>query len=713
MQTTLQLEGLDCAVCASELEEQIKNMQGVSTASVSFATQKLVVEYDLEETLDRVIYTANHFEDVKVVVGSEKQEKMVNGELFSKRKAEKNVKKQFFLIGLSAIFFIIAGVLQKVLKTQPYLTISYVAFAVSYVAVAYPILKNTVKSLLKGKIFNENFLMTVASIGAILIGEIAEGVAVMLLYQLGETLQAVAVGSSRRSIADLMNLKSEFATLLKNGEQTIISAKEVQKGDILLVKAGEKIPVDGCLLSATATLDTKALTGESHLKKSKVGGQLLSGMINAGEVLKMQALRVYEDSASQKILQLIENATISKAKTEKFITKFAKYYTPIVCLLAVVIAAIIPFFDGLIQTGSFTFYEGMRWVRSALTFLVVSCPCALVVSVPLSYFSGIGACAKNGVLIKGATYLDVLARAKQIAFDKTGTLTEGNFTVLQTHQKADVNEDEILQITAAVERHSSHPIAKAFSSVRTTYKATNTLEKAGFGLQAEIGGSKVFVGSHGWLLQNGINCEELHSVNTLVYVAKDGNCIGVIELGDKLRKESLQAIEKLKNLGFQRMIMLTGDREEKANAIGKTLGLNEISATLLPDEKLQKAKEYIRQGELIYVGDGINDAPVMTIANCAVSMGKLGSAAAVEASDVVLIEDDLSALATGITYAKKTRKIVMQNIVFSIAMKVAFMALGLIGVLPLSLAVFADVGVMLLAVLNALRIKMIRKEKNK
>lgn len=708
MKQILQLDGLDCAVCAAELEEQISNIEGVIQASLAFTTQKLSVEYDREETLEKIIYTANHFEEVRVIIPNAKNTQISKNTAKEETEESSNKKRrrEWLCISISAVCFACGAIVGHFSYALQVLQIvSYILYAAAYFTVAYPILMLTCKNVAKGKIFDENFLMSVASIGAMLLGEIAEGVAVMLLYQLGETLQAMAVGSSRRSITKLMDLKSEFATKIVQGEQVTIPADEVQKGDVLIVKAGEKVPVDGCLLSVIATLDTKSLTGEAELKKAAIGEELLSGYVNAGGVLKMQALRPYEDSAAQRILQLVENAANGKAKPEKFITRFAKYYTPAVCAIAVFLALFMPLLQGVFTLGYVHFYQLERWIRSALTFLVVSCPCALVVSVPLTYFSGIGTCAKWGVLVKGATYLDVLAQAKTIAFDKTGTLTEGNFTILNVYPENGISKEEVLLLAAAVEKNSSHPIAKAFRTIRSPYKAIDAHERAGQGITATINGESVLVGN-GELLKNyQVQYNETRSVYTLVYVVKNGTWLGTIELGDKTRDEAKSVVEELKNCGFTRSLMLTGDRRDRAQAVANEIGVYEVNAELLPDEKLETAQRIKENGLLVYVGDGINDAPVMAVADCAVSMGKLGSAAAVEASDLVLISDDLSALVRGVKTAKKTRKIVLQNIVFSLVMKVVFMALGAVGLLQLWLAVFADVGVMLLAVFNSFRVR--------
>ena len=420
----------------------------------------------------------------------------------------------------------------------------------------------------------------------------------------------------------------------------------------------------------------------------------------------MKVLRGYENCAVSKILDMVENASAGKAKPEKFITKFARIYTPLVCCIAVVMAVVAPLLEGWIVDGGLVFYNTSRWVQSALSFLVISCPCALVISVPLSYFSGIGACAKHGILVKGATYLDIAARVKTLAMDKTGTLTEGNFTICGVHA-----EDEIalLQLVAAVERCSAHPITKAFENVKTELIAENVQEVVGCGLAADVNSEKVLVGNAKLMEKYGVDFVARDSVYTLIYVAKDGEFLGVVEVGDRLRDEAKLCVSTVRSLGLSDVVMLTGDRVERAEKMANEVGMSAFNAELLPLDKLSAVKEMQRIGAVMYVGDGINDAPVMAQANCSVSMGKLGSAAAVEVSDMVLISDKLTALPMAVKIARRTRAVVMQNIVFSIVMKVAFMALSVAGILPLWLAVFADVGVMLLAVLNSFRVRLTGK----
>ena len=693
MKTLLRIENLDCPVCAEALQSDLQKIKGVISAQVDYVSQTIALETMDEEAVKKAIKTANRFEEVRVL-----------DEGMYATKSQSHVK-EWLLIGCSALFLIIGLLLGKWTDKTAVEILRYILFAVAYLSVGYPVLISTAKNIVKGRVFDENFLMTVASVGAVALGEVGEGVLVMLLYHLGELLQSIAVGSSRKSVAQLMDLKSEWATVLENGEHKQVKPEELKAGDTLLVKAGEKVPADGVLLSEEAVLDTKSLTGEAEPRRIEKGGELLSGCINAGSVYEMQVTRPYADSAVGKILDMVENASSGKAKPERFITKFAKIYTPVVCILAVALALVVPLFSGLVADGRLYFKDISRWVQSALTFLVISCPCALIISVPLTYFSGIGACAKHGVLVKGAVYLDTVAKAKLVAFDKTGTLTEGDFTVQAVYPETGVSETALLSLVAAVEKNSSHPIAKAFARYKASEGISSVREAAGYGLIAEQNGVPVLVGKADLLGENGIPYTEITSHNTLVYVAKDGVFLGVIEIGDGLKKEAKQTISELKKLGFARSVMLTGDHEHRARAVAEKAGVDEVYAGLLPDEKLQKAEELKKDGVLVYVGDGINDAPVMMTADCAVSMGKLGSAAAVEASDMVLISDNLSALPKGVKIARKTRTVVMQNIWFSIVMKVAFMTLGACGVLPLWLAVFADVGVMLLAVLNSFRVR--------
>lgn len=695
MKKVLHIENLDCPVCAEALQGDLAKIKGVQSVVVDYVTQTITIETDNEEVIARVIKKANAFEEVRVLDGG-----------MYEMKGDSH-KKEWLFIGVSAVLFAVGFCIEHLLQGLPWTVTYYVVYALAYLLVGHTVLISTVKNVAKGRIFDENFLMSIASIGAIVLGEMSESVLVMLLYQLGELLQSIAVGSSRKSVAKLMELKSETATLLINGEQKIVAPETLKAGDVVLVKAGERIPADSVLISASAMVDTKSLTGESEPRVYQSGEEILSGCINVGGMVELKVLRPYKDSAVNKILDMVENAASGKAAPEKFISKFARVYTPVVCCIALAMTIFAPLVEGLLLDGGFHFVNVARWAQSALTFLVISCPCALIISVPLSYFSGIGSCAKNGVLVKGATYLDVVARAKTLAVDKTGTLTEGEFKICGVY--AEENEEDLLPLVAAVEIGSAHPIAKAFTDVKTDYHAEKVTEVAGCGLSAEVNGQAVLVGTAKWLTSQGINMAEKNSVYTLIYAARAGKYLGSIEVGDRLRGETKDSILEIKKLGISNIVMLTGDRYSRAEKIANEVGMSAFKAELLPIDKQEEVKKLQENGRLIYVGDGINDAPVMVTADCAVSMGKLGSAAAIDVSDMVLISDHLSALPKAVKIARRTRAVVLQNIVFSIVMKLGFMVLGAVGILPLWVAVFADVGVMLLAVLNSFRVRFTGK----
>ena len=719
--TVLKIENLHCAGCAAELEELLKKHEGLSEVSVDFVGQKIGFRAKDKAAIQKAIDAANKFEKVRVLNANEalgEGRDLEETKKSVKKSAFDENKKQLIPILFSAVFFLAGVLLARCFDFTAARVISYACYAIAYFSVGYPVLVSTAKNVAKGRVFDENFLMTIASVGAVLLGDYAEGVAVMFLYQLGEWLQAVAVGSSRRSVTDLMALKSESANRVKavseNGEEEIetVAPEKLKIGDVVMVRAGEKIPCDGVIVSEKASLDTKSLTGEAEIRTLHAGEEALSGCINAGGVFRMRITKEYKDSAVKRILDLMENSTAQKAQSEKFITKFSRYYTPIVCVSALAVAFLLPLIDVFKGAGYFTNFA--RWTSAALNFLVISCPCALIISVPLTYFCGLGACAREGVLVKGATYLDSLAKAEIIALDKTGTLTKGDFSVTRMNENAPFTAKEVLAFAAAAEKNSTHPLAKAFAAAGTAeedakkYTALSAEEIAGNGIKALLedkAGEKyeVLCGKAAFLKNAGVSVKEVQSVHTVVYVSVNGKFAGSAEIGDSLRTSAKSAIRELKETGVKKAVMLTGDSAGRAENVAKEAGLDEWRAGLLPDDKLTAAEELKKEGTLIYVGDGINDAPVMACADCAVSMGKLGAAAAVEASDLVLISDDLSALAAGRKTAQKTQKIVKENIAFSIFCKVAFLVGSIAGIIPLWLAVFADVGVMMLAVLNALR----------
>ena len=686
---------MDCANCARELEEELNKLDNIE-ASVDFMNMKVVLYSDSEMAINKAKYVINHFEEVQIV--DEDNE------------SKESHKKDYIALAISGVLFIAAILISNFVSAFAGKVVSYILYILAYVVVGHEVLINTVKNLSKGRIFDENFLMTLASLGAMVLGFINdgdglfEGVAVMYLYELGELLQSLAVGKSRNSITKLMDLKSNVAILIKDGEQQVVAPEELKVDDIILVKVGEKIPVDGIIVKGDTSLDLKSLNGEAIPKDVKVGDEVLSGAINLNKVIEVKVVREYKDSTVAKILDLVENSSQTKAKPEKFITKFAKYYTPIVVMAAVVVASIVPTIICAVG-GAFTWATYSTWIYNALCFLVISCPCALVISVPLAYFAGIGRSARNGVLIKGSTSLDELAKANIVAFDKTGTLTQGIFSVKSS------SSDEALNIAKALESFSSHPIARAFDNIKQVYKAEDVEEISGKGLKGVISKAQVLVGNKKLMEDNNIDIKDVDSLSTIIYVAKDGKFVGYIEIDDILKDGAKEAIAALRNEGATHLAMLSGDNQKRAQAIADELSLDSCYGALLPDQKLQKAEELKAQGGLIYVGDGINDAPVMTAANCAISMGSIGSDAAIEASDVVLISDDLSLIAKSKKISKKTRKIVFENIIGSLFVKFAIMILdltwGLIipgAVFPMIVSVIADVGVMLIAVLNSMRL---------
>ncbi len=694
----LNIAGLCCANCARELEEDLNRIEGVS-AVVDFVNLRVLLNAADPSAREKAIYTITHFEDVKIVTEKPERKSVLKERL-----------KDIILIAVATALFIPALVLDLTGTAKsglPAEIITYVLYGLSYLTVGHPVLINTVKNIAKGKIFDENFLMAIASIGAILLGIFAgdgfvEGVAVMLLYQLGELLQGIAVGSSRNSISSLMDLKSDTATRVEGGVQRTVSPEELRAGDTIIIKAGEKVPVDCRVISGESALDMKSLNGESLPRDIKAGDEMLSGSINLSGVLEAEVIREYENSAVAKILELVENSTAKKSKPEKFITKFAKYYTPAVCAIAAIVAGIVPTVICAVN-ASFIWDTYREWIYTALSFLVISCPCALVISVPLSYFGGIGRCAKFGILVKGSTCLDALALSAVAAFDKTGTLTEGAFEVVNS------TDEKTLQLAAAAEKFSSHPVSVAFKNVSTEYEVQNAEEVAGKGVKCLLNGETLLVGNGKLLKEHGVDFEEKQSVSTVVYVSLAGKFVGFAEIDDKIKDGAREALAELKKSGVAHTEMLTGDREERAKIIAEELALDGFKAGLLPDEKLNRAVELKAEGKLIYVGDGINDAPVMTAADCAVSMGKVGSDAAIEASDIVLVSDNLRLLPKGRRIAKGTRRLVIENIAGSLIVKVAIMALSVaLPAFPLLAAIAADVGVMLIAVLNALRTNLIK-----
>ena len=575
-------------------------------------------------------------------------------------------------------------------------------FIISYIIVGGDVVKRAVKNIFKGQVFDENFLMSIATIGAFFIGEYPEGVAVMLFYQVGELFQSYAVGKSRKSIASLMDIRPDYANVKKGDELVKVDPDEVQIGDIIVIKAGEKIPLDGKVIEGSSMIDISALTGESIPREVEVGSDILSGCININGVITAEVTKEFGESTVSKILDLVENASSKKSNSEQFITKFARYYTPVVVIIAVFLAIIPP----LVIDGA-TFSD---WIYRALAFLVVSCPCALVISIPLSFFGGIGGASKKGVLVKGSNYLEALAETEIVVFDKTGTLTKGVFNVQEIHPEG-VSKEELLELTAHAESYSNHPISlslkRAYSKEIDNGRISDVEEISGHGVIATVDGKKVMAGNIKLMKMMDIPYFKGELIGTIVHVAVNNKYIGYIVIADEVKEDSAQAIKELKAANIKQTVMLTGDNKSIGSKVAKELGLDKVYAELLPADKVEKLEELFSQkskkGKLAFVGDGINDAPVLARADIGIAMGGLGSDAAIEASDVVIMTDEPSKIATTMKISKKTLKIAHQNIVFAIGIKIIVLILSAFGITTMWAAIFADVGVTIIAVLNAFR----------
>lgn len=575
-------------------------------------------------------------------------------------------------------------------------------FIISYIIVGGDVVKRAVKNIFKGQVFDENFLMSIATIGAFFIGEYPEGVAVMLFYQVGELFQSYAVGKTRKSIASLMDIRPDYANVKKGDELVKVDPDEVQIGDIIVIKAGEKIPLDGKVIEGSSMIDTSALTGESIPRVVEVGSDILSGCININGVITAEVTKEFGESTVSKILDLVENASSKKSNSEQFITKFARYYTPVVVIIAVFLAIIPP----LVIDGA-TFSD---WIYRALAFLVVSCPCALVISIPLSFFGGIGGASKKGVLVKGSNYLEALAETEIVVFDKTGTLTKGVFNVQEIHPEG-VSKEELLELTAHAESYSNHPISlslkRAYSKEIDNGRISDVEEISGHGVIATVDGKKVMAGNIKLMKMMDIPYFNGELIGTIVRVAVNNKYIGYIVIADEVKEDSAQAIKELKAANIKQTVMLTGDNKSIGSKVAKELGLDKVYAELLPADKVEKLEELFSQkskkGKLAFVGDGINDAPVLARADIGIAMGGLGSDAAIEAADVVIMTDEPSKIATTMKISKKTLKIAHQNIVFAIGIKIIVLILSAFGITTMWAAIFADVGVTIIAVLNAFR----------
>ena len=610
-------------------------------------------------------------------------------------------KRNVFRIAFAAVLFVVVWAL----PTDGVLRL--LTFLVPYAIVGYDVVFEALRNIAHGQVFDENFLMSVATIGAFFVADYPEAVAVMLFYQIGELFQSIAVGKSRKSIAALMDIRPDYANVLRDGDVKTVSPEEVEIGEIIEIKPGEKIPLDAVVTKGETTVNTAALTGESVPVTCRVGDAVISGSVNQNGLIEARVTSVFGESTVSKILDLVENATSKKAKSENFITRFAKYYTPCVVFAALALALIPP----LLFKQPFSV-----WVTRALTFLVVSCPCALVVSVPLTFFCGIGGASRQGVLIKGANYLETLSKAETVVFDKTGTLTNGTFTVVAIHPQQ-ISERELLDLTATAESVSSHPIAtsilKAYGEPIDNTRIGNIEELSGRGIHAVIDGKSVYVGN-GVLMQSvGVDFHECKTVGTTVHIAVDGLYAGHIVIADTVKPDAKSAVEQLKASGIRKTVMLTGDSDAVGQAVAKELGMDEAYTQLMPDDKVEKTEKLLAEkntkSTLAFVGDGINDAPVLARADVGIAMGALGSDAAIEAADVVLMDDKPTKLVTALKISRKTMRIVRQNIVFALSVKAVVLLLSAFGLASMWVAVFADVGVMILAVCNAVRAMRCKK----
>lgn len=616
------------------------------------------------------------------------------------------MKKRLCFIIASVILFVFS----MIVKFEN-VWINNIIFLISYLLVGIKILKKAIKNILRGKVFDENFLMSLATVGAFAVGEFPEAAMVMILYQIGELFQDYAVNKSRKSIASLMDIRPDYANVYRDDKIEKVNPSEVAIGEIIVVKPGEKIPLDGTVVEGTSMLDTSALTGESVPRKIEVGDDALSGTINETGLIKVKVTKPFGESTVNKILDLVENASSKKSKSEKFITKFAKYYTPTVVIIAVIIALIPPL---IIQDATFK-----DWIYKALSFLVVSCPCALVISIPLGFFGGIGGASKLGILIKGSNALEALADVETVVFDKTGTLTKGVFEV-QDVKNVEIEKEELVRLVAHAEKFSTHPVAE---SVKRFYNNEideniigNIEEIGGYGIIANIENKEVLVGNDKLMAKKNIVYEKCGEAGTILYVAIDNKFVGYILISDKIKDDSEKALKELKKMNIKKTVMLTGDRKEVANSVGKKLKLDEVFSELLPDGKVEKVEELMKvkssKGKLAFVGDGINDAPVLVVSDVGIAMGGLGSDAAIEAADIVIMTDEPSKISKAIKIAKKTMRIVKENIVFALAVKFIVLLLTVIGVSTMWEAVFADVGVSVIAILNSLRMLHVKSFKN-
>lgn len=697
------LEGLDCAHCAAKIESKVNKLPEIKNASVDFLSKKLKCDLYDEKKLNSVIKDIKSIvkklePDVEVIYEVDKKSNIIE-----KLSKEKNTKVRNIIFVFGVLIYTI-GILFKF----PF-KIEFILFLLSYLAIGKDVLWKAVKNISHGQIFDENFLMCIASIGAFTIGQFPEAVAVMLFYKVGEYFQDRAVDNSRRSIADLMNIKPEFANVKTVSGLKKVRPEDVNIGEFILVKPGEKIPLDGEIVQGKSMVDTSALTGESLPKEVGCSDKVLGGYINENGILTLKVTKTFGESTVAKILDLVENASSKKAPTENFITKFARYYTPAVVAFAIGLALLPPF---LVGGESFS-----KWIYRALVFLVVSCPCALVISVPLGFFGGIGAASKHGILVKGGNYLEALNSVDTVVFDKTGTLTKGIFKVTEIKAFNGFREEDILKYAAYAESYSNHPIAlsivKQYNQNIDRDLISDYAEISGNGIKAKVEEKEVFAGNFRLMEREKVNYDMSEVIGTVVHVALDKIYMGYIVISDEVKEDSKDAIKRLKDIGIKKTVMLTGDNKKIGESIGYKLGLDEVYTQLLPDQKVKKLDEIINgesfNKKMIFVGDGINDAPVLARADIGIAMGGIGSDAAIEAADVVIMTDEPSKIVTAIKIAKRTKKIVLQNIVFALGVKLVILVLGAVGIANMWEAVFGDVGVALIAVLNSMRAMKVKK----
>ncbi|MED4054959.1 heavy metal translocating P-type ATPase [Niallia taxi] len=708
------LEGLDCANCAMKIERGVSSIEGVDACQVNFATQTLSMEFsqEAEAIVAKTEKTIRRLEPhVKLREKAAGGTKKANNHAHhhhhhshahehghSHEHGNENMKRMIFrlvigtIIGGAGLFLPLDGIAELSV------------FLVAYLIIGGDIVWRACTNIVRGQVFDEHFLMAIATIGAFAISEYPEGVAVMLFYQIGELFQGAAVNRSRKSISSLMDIRPDYANVQKGQGLEKMSPEDVVIGDIIVIKPGEKVPLDGIVLEGKSSVDTSALTGESMPRDVEAGNDILSGCINKNGVLTVKVTKEFGQSTVARILELVQNASSRKAPTENFITKFARYYTPVVVIIAVLLAAVPPL---LLEGATFS-----DWLYRALIFLVISCPCALVVSIPLGFFGGIGAASKAGILVKGSNYLEALNSVKYAVFDKTGTLTKGVFEVVAVHPANGYADRDVLKNAALAEVHSNHPIAE---SIRKAYEGkvseadVNEYEEIpGHGISAIVGGAKVLAGNHKLMVKEEIDFTVREETGTIVYVAVNTEFIGSLIISDQLKDDAAQAITALKKAGIKKTVMLTGDAAAVGRSVAKSLDIDEVYAELLPQDKVEQiekldAKKHAKE-KILFVGDGINDTPVLARADVGMAMGGLGSDAAIEAADIVIMTDEPSKIATAILIAKKTRRIVWQNIVFALGVKAIFLLLGAFGIATMWEAVFSDVGVTLIAVLNAMRV---------